>query len=457
VGAALQAETIVIHTDVHGVLSADPRRVPNAVTLSQLSFSDAVRMAQAGAQVLHPHTLAPVRGTATTVWVAHGAASGPRTRMHELARTTQLSLVRTDDAIVAVGPGHATLPEALGCRSLGADLRPQQTRCPVNDDDALRHAHRALVETQRVADVFVLGAGTVGSALIDQLADRRHRLVGVGTRSKLAFDPEGVTSWRGLAAVGAWSREALLDRLARCPLPVLVDCTAADTTALYRAAFARDIHVVTANKGPIAGEPTLRDGPIWFGTTVGAAVPVLETLRGLQRGGRAVHTVEGCFSGTLAFVCDAVLGGLDFDDAVAEAQRQGLTEPDPAEDLSGRDVARKARIVADELGLEGPIALEPLTREAMATCVQQARVLGGAVRYLARLSDDLRIGLVAVPPDHPAMARRAGEAWCAFTTDDGPVVVRGPGAGPVVTASGLLDDLDRACLVAPTRERRRHA
>jgi aspartokinase/homoserine dehydrogenase 1 len=280
--------------------------------------------------------------------------------------------------------------------------------------------------------------------------------------------------------------EALLPGLARLPNPVLVDCTAADgMEQLYAAAFAHGVHVVAANKKPLtlplpearALHATAREHfrAYHYETTVGASLPVIETLKNLVRTGDRVGRIEGSFSGTLGYLCHQLMAGTPLSEAVRTARALGYTEPHPRDDLSGLDVARKALILARELGcaLElSDVEVEPLVPRALldeedperflrALAAQDAAVgaqvaayrsAGRSLRYLAQLevrasgTARLRVGPVAVDSEHPAMGLRGAEALVAFFTEryrDYPLIVRGAGAGGAVTAAGVLADVLR--------------
>lgn len=492
VGAALSAPRVGILTDVHGVMTADPRVVPEAQTLATLSFADAVALARAGARVLHPRTLDPLRHTATRVFVRHGARRGPQTLLGEDLQTRMTSLACTGGRVTAVGPRRHALLEALAGEGVvphDAGVTDDAAYAVVDDPvGAVRSAHRALFGSGAAAQVFLLGAGGVGRALLEQLTHAtlpaiQPVLVGVATRSIFAFRPGGLEPdrWREAAVEGPWDHGQLLDQLARLERPVLVDCTAdPDLAPLYAQALRRGVAVVAANKGPLSAEQAARDMLIGiarrtgvgfrYETTVGAAVPVLHTLRDLLDTGDEVLRIEGSLSGTLAYICDRVSRGEGLADALHDAVRRGFTEPRPQDDLSGLDVARKALILARELGMQlelDDVTVEPLvdrqqlaepdvptflgrldgsTLEARAA---SAREQGQVVRYLARIDPERRrldVGPVAVGPDHPAFAMPPGQAQVAFTTRryrQAPLVLQGAGAGCEVTAAGLMSDLIR--------------
>jgi aspartokinase/homoserine dehydrogenase 1 len=347
-----------------------------------------------------------------------------------------------------------------------------------------------------VASVFLLGKGNVGGHLLSQIHDRRAairrdagielRVVAVSNRSETLFDEAGLD----LDALDSSKRRAthplsFLDVLARLPCPVLVDCTAAEgLDTLYLEAFRRGIHVVTANKNPLTCAPARHAALIeaarrtrrafCFETTVGADLPIVGPLADRLRSGDRVRRIEGSLSGTLGFLSDALMAGTPLTRAIEQAQAAGYTEPNPAEDLSGRDVARKALILARAMGLSlslDDVALEPFApahaldvstlvglhaalhaiEVEVSTAVTRRKREGRVLRYLATIDPHaerpVRVGPAFVPADHPAAQLRGTEALVAIHTErcgDVPLVVRGPGAGGAVTASGVLADIVRA-------------
>jgi homoserine dehydrogenase len=354
--------------------------------------------------------------------------------------------------------------------------------------------------------LLVLGKGTVGRQLLAQVQaqqawlERQHgislRVVGVVDSQHALFDEEGLAHpglLERLAAQpptsgGAPTLKLLLNRLRGLPVPVLVDCTAADGMEThYEEAFARGIHVVAANKKPLAlpwlarerlfAEARRHRRAYHYETTVGASLPVIGTLSSMVRTGDSVLRVEGALSGTLGFLSEALMQGVPLSAAVREARARGYTEPHPREDLSGLDVGRKALILARELGLAvdlEDVVLEPFVPAELLeedspeaflkglervdaqveARVQAYRQEGRVLRYLARIEPSehargrpsVRVGPVAVEARHPAAQLRGAEAFVAFTSErhrEFPLLVRGAGAGGAVTASGVLADVLR--------------
>jgi homoserine O-acetyltransferase len=359
-------------------------------------------------------------------------------------------------------------------------------------------------EARTEVNLLLLGHGTVGGHLLGQirqhlpeLARKQHtelRVAGIADTRHLLFEPQGIPldTWRERLerthrSTGDITREIIdaLERLRRLPNPVLVDCTAADGMGgLYAEAFQRGIHVVSANKKPLTLSWDTRQRLFalarehrraWhYETTVGASLPVLRTLADLVRTGDRVRLIEGCLSGTLGFLSDQLTQGVPLSKAVHLARERGYTEPHPREDLSGLDVARKALILARELGWavsQEDVEVEPFVPQELlaqedvghflsslesldrsfAARLEGVRAEGQVLRYLARIESPkrgerpvLRVGPRAVPREHPAARLRGSEAFVAFTTErhaEWPLLVQGAGAGGAVTAAGLLAEV----------------
>ncbi|MBN8896408.1 MAG: homoserine dehydrogenase [Rhodanobacter sp.] len=347
----------------------------------------------------------------------------------------------------------------------------------------------------RTLAVGVIGPGRVGSALLAQLRAAQPRLArtlgldlrlcGVVARKRMWLDCDdaelndrhgGAQTWRpndldAFAAHvrGTDGRHALL-----------IDCSASDEVAShYPQWLAAGIHVVTPNK--LAGSGPL---PRWQAihtacaggarfrceATVCAGLPVVQTLRDLLDTGDELLAVEGMFSGTLAWLCNRHDGRQPFSALVREAHALGYTEPDPRDDLSGLDVARKLVILAREAGwplsledvdLESlvPASLAALDREEffarlgeldapMAAALARSREAGGVLRHVAHLDrhGHASVRLQVLPASHAFAHTRLTDNVVQFSTRrycDNPLLVQGPGAGPEVTAAGVFADLLR--------------
>ena len=359
-----------------------------------------------------------------------------------------------------------------------------------------------LGQGRQEVSVLVLGKGKVGGELLDQIARQRAALerdydvalsvVGAADRRATLLDEGGLdlARWReslaGAPETGPFALPAslpVLDRLGRLPSPVLVDATAAEgMERVYAEAFRRGVHVISANKRPLAVPAPERDALMaarrqhhrqyHYGTTVGASLPVIDTLANLVRIGDRVHAIEGSVSGTLGFVTSEVMKGFPLSLVTRWARELGYTEGDPRDDLSGLDAARKAVILARELGLRAevedverqPLVPGELLRSgslqelyeslrrgdgALTARCAALRERGLALRYLVTLRVEgdravLRAGPVEVPPGHRAAGLQGVEAYVAFTTDrhyELPLVVQGAGGGGPLTAGGVLAEI----------------
>ncbi|MFZ5495416.1 MAG: bifunctional aspartate kinase/homoserine dehydrogenase I [Verrucomicrobiota bacterium] len=401
------------------------------------------------------------------------------------------------NSIGSAGINVRALAQGASARSISAVVDADQTVT------AVRTVHGAFNLSHTEISVLLLGKGVVGGSLLKQIDQqnrtlgREHdvqiRLVGVGSSGGVLFDEHGLSTDRAVELQKTALEEgktvkdviSLLGRLARLPNPVVVDCSAAPgMEKLYLAAFDHGVNVVSANKQPLALPQPLRDELLGrarrhyrayhYETTVGAALPVIETLKNLVRTGDHVITIEGAFSGTLGFLCDQLAQGTALSAAVRSARKLGYTEPHPRDDLSGLDVARKAVILARELGLRldlTDVELKPFVPESflkeddperfmqslasldaeVAQRVAASKGQGKLPRYLARITPGaagakVTVGPVDVDGAHPAAALRGAEAFVAFHTErykEYPMVVRGAGAGGAVTAAGVLADILR--------------
>jgi bifunctional aspartokinase / homoserine dehydrogenase 1 len=354
-------------------------------------------------------------------------------------------------------------------------------------------------------DVVLLGFGRVGRALAEQVAatggDSKVRVVGLLDRSGYVFDPGGLSPrrlWRlaagkdggrllaslggeraGAAAALAFIASHAVSR------PILVDVTAEETADLLELALRQGFDLVLANKKPLAGShetyerlfETARAAGrrIRYEATVGAGLPILDTYRKLAESGDRVLSIEGNVSGTLGFVLSEVGAGRPFSEAVREAMARGYAEPDPRDDLSGRDVARKGLILARLLGFAGglPASLDltpkalrrlpvaqflkrlPSVDAAWRARAARARAAGRLLRYAVFASRlGVRVRLMSVPAASPLGSLTGTRNLISFTTRRyrlEPLVVMGPGAGAEVTAAGILNDIQQLSASAPSQ------
>jgi aspartokinase/homoserine dehydrogenase 1 len=246
---------------------------------------------------------------------------------------------------------------------------------------------------------------------------------------------------------------------------VLIDATASDELPQhYEVWLSRGINIITPNKksnaGPLVSYRSLRETArkyqryFLYETNVGAGLPIIHTLRGLIETGDQIIKIEGVLSGTLSYIFNSLAGPRAFSEIVREAHALGFTEPDPREDLSGADVARKLIILAREMGLDvdmDAVQVESLVDKsdhAIAALLDTARSKGEVLRYVGTIDSDgsMSAGLHAYPLEHPFANLSGSDNIVSFQTaryNTQPMIVRGPGAGPEVTAAGVFADLLR--------------
>jgi aspartokinase/homoserine dehydrogenase 1 len=408
--------------------------------------------------------------------------------------------------------GISVLAIAQGSSELNISLAVDADRVA----DAVRAIHKTF-ELHRLdtgtddpdsLDLLLFGCGQIGRALVDLVENRRAhvfqrfglnaRIVGIADRSGYLLRPGGIpadevrtalqakTSGHPLSTVagataaedvGAMVRHALRYRLVR---PVLVDVSdAPDTDLVFQEALRLGCDVVTANKKALAGSfeafqalsgAAADSGRIFRAeATVGAGLPVVDTLEMLMHTGDRLLAAEGSLSGTLGFLMTRIEEGMRFSEAVEEAVQLGYTEPDPVADLSGVDVARKAVILgrlsglvdadvpirltglvdADLAGLPRQVLFERLRAydQPIADRVANARSVGKVLRYTAQVGrGTLEVGPKEVPAESPIGSLRGSDNLILFRSEryqSRPLVVIGPGAGVDVTAMGVLSDVLR--------------
>ena len=261
---------------------------------------------------------------------------------------------------------------------------------------------------------------------------------------------------------------------------IVIDCaTGVGAAALTARAIAQGGGAVFSNKAPLAlpldkpnsvaiWNQTGRGGLVRYETSCGAGLPVISTLRSLLDSGDQVISISGALSGTLGAIFADVSSGSLFSQAVHSAKQNGYTEPDPREDLSGLDVARKALILARTIGMS--IDLDAITVEslvpagllnvpvpefmerisisdnAMAGRAAQATAGGDSLKYVASVDPEngVSIGVQPVSKETVLGSLQGPENVITIRTeryDEFPVTVAGPGAGAAVTAAGVVADV----------------
>jgi len=597
-GALLDAAEIVIWTDVDGVLSADPRRVPDATVIDSLSYNEAMELAYFGAKVIHPQTMAPAVGGGIPIWIRNTFApekigtlicATPKSKLPVKGITSieRVALINLEGAGMIGVPGTAhrlfgalreedisvilisqgssehsiccAIPQEQAERAAAivrhaferelkegqiqnVDVDPDLSILAVVGDGmagtpgiagkvfsslgtsnvnvraiaqgasernisvviegrhatrALKAVHASLYLSPHTISIGLIGPGTVGRVMLEQIASQRIRLREefkldlrirglLGSKRMLLADSDlDLRNWRSQyddspvpSDLKRFVEHVQTDYL---PHTVLLDCTAsAEIAKHYPQWLESGIHIVTPNKkansADLAFYRRLREARhsgsshYLYEATVGAGLPVIQTLRDLRETGDEITSVEGIFSGTLAYLFNVYDGKTPFSDIVRDARQRGYTEPDPRDDLSGTDVARKLIILGREMGLGlemsdvkveslVPAGLEtgsidefmtrlPQYDAAMRQRYENARARGKVLRYVAKVTADgqASVGLAELDLKHAFANIALTDNVVRYATQrysNNPLIVQGPGAGPEVTAAGVFADLLR--------------
>ncbi|KAG5025116.1 hypothetical protein AAZX31_08G105000 [Glycine max] len=430
-------------------------------------------------------------------------------------RLSQVAVIPNCSILAAVGQKMASTPGVsaslfnalakanINVRAIAQGCSEYNITVVVKREDcikALRAVHSRFYLSRTTIAMGIIGPGLIGSTLLEQLRDQAStlkeefnidlRVMGIlGSKSMLLSDVGiDLARWRELREERG--EVANMEKFVQhvhgnhfIPNTALVDCTADSVIAGYYYDWLRKgIHVVTPNKkansGPLDQYLKLRAlqrqsyTHYFYEATVGAGLPIVSTLRGLLETGDKILQIEGIFSGTLSYIFNNFKDGRAFSEVVSEAKEAGYTEPDPRDDLSGTDVARKVIILARESGLKlelSNIPVESLVPEPLRACAsaqefmqelpkfdqeftkkqEDAENAGEVLRYVGVVDVTNKKGVVELrryKKDHPFAQLSGSDNIIAFTTrryKDQPLIVRGPGAGAQVTAGGIFSDILR--------------
>ncbi|NII29626.1 bifunctional aspartate kinase/homoserine dehydrogenase I [Pseudoflavitalea sp. X16] len=597
---ALDAKVLEIWTDVSGMMTADPRLVPNAKVLPHISYQEAMELSHFGAKVIYPPTIQPVMNKSIPVWIkntfepqAHGTVIENEVSKRNGNNIRGITSINKIALLSLEGPGMVGIPgfskrlfEALAGEQINVILITQgssEHSICVGIDEAMAVDAKAVVDkafaweietgkvdplvvegglsivalvgdnmkshpgvsgkmfgaigrngvniraiaqgssernisaviaavdvkkainvlheeffetTYKQVNLFIAGAGNVGSKLLSQLQQQQSwlqeqlrlqvRVIGIGNSRKMVFNDEGINlkNWKQELEGGEamnLDRFIAITRSKNLRNSVFADVTANDQVATtYERLLEKSISVVACNKvacsSAYAYYKRLKDlareynAYFLFETNVGAGLPVIGTLNDLLRSGDTVNRIEAVLSGTLNFVFNNYNGEKSFAEVVKQAQDEGYTEPDPRLDLSGTDVMRKIMILARESGER--LEMEDITNSSFmpASCMTgsvadfyaemgkqeahfaaiyaEAKKAGKKLKFVAKYEHGkAAVGLQHIDPQHDFYHLYGKDNVVLFYTNryvEQPLVVKGAGAGAEVTASGVFADIIRA-------------
>lgn len=351
----------------------------------------------------------------------------------------------------------------------------------------------------KTCHIFIIGVGVIGKELINQISSQEKHLkekykmtlkiCGLANSKKMIFSKKGISksNWNSILenSKTPMQMDAFIKGMDKNKIDSLVDhYIFVDNTAnseiakFYKEILKRNISVVTPNK--IANSSSQKEynslkkiaferGVHYlYETNVGAGLPIINTLNNLVNSGDKIIKIEGVFSGSVSYIFNNYNGKKKFRDVVFDAKKKGFTEPDPREDLSGFDIARKILILSREIGLEKEFKDVKIQSILPKNCLnassvdefsqllskeekfflekyKKAKSKNGKLCYLATITNNsLSVELKVVNQTNPFFHLQGSENMISFTTNRynaTPLLVRGPGAGASVTAAGVFSDI----------------
>lgn len=364
-----------------------------------------------------------------------------------------------------------------------------------NISKALNAVHDAFfTQLTKTLHVFSVGSGNIGATLLRQIDAQSDflrenngievKINGIANSRKMIIDEEGIdlTQWQERINKGETSnldefiQKIKLLNLSNC---IFVDNTASPITGTYyKELFESNVSVVTCNK--IANSSSYKDYKdlkdtarrrgvdFFYETNVGAGLPIIRTLKDLMTSGDRIIKIEAILSGTISYIFNNFRGNTSFYEVVKKAHELGYTEPDPREDLSGKDFMRKMMILARDAGYqieEKDVELGAILPESCFKAPsiddfykelkksdsyfnelkEKAENENKVLRYIGKLEDGkASVNLELVDASHPFYNLTGSDNIISFTTERykfNPLVIKGPGAGAEVTAAGVFADL----------------
>ena len=498
--AAVKAESLQIWTDVPGIMTANPKQVPQARTIPTMTYNAALQMASHGAKVLYAPTVAPAMEAGIVIEIKNTfAPEGKYTVIGKEGPKGWIGVASEADTITVVGQGDdgvpraekALLTEGISALSIketeaGVELKVRQKVL----EQALRALHRAFFQELPTAEIglFIAGDGAVAHALYNMIKSaaenveartgKRLLIVGKANSKRYGID---LTGHPVINTQGSYV-DAIINVAPKGS--VFVDCTNSETLyKRYTDLLEAGIGVVSSNRRSFAVpypefaamHAAARENgvPLRYETTVGAALPILESISRGANSSDEVTSIEAVVSCTLNQILGDYLPGREsFASMVRRAQEAGLTEADPRMDLGGKDALRKLLILSREAGVrleEKDVKVEPVIpadafkgtvedfyaaleayEPELAKKADQANTKGERLRFVAYLRKNGKayeagIGIRSVAPEHPAYYLRGTENAIIVRSafHPYPLVIQGPGEGAREAASSILNDILR--------------
>ncbi len=498
--AAVKAESLQIWTDVPGIMTANPKQVPQARTIPTMTYNAALQMASHGAKVLYAPTVAPAMEAGIDIEIKNTfAPEGKYTVIGKEGPKGWIGVASQADTITVVGQGEdgipraekALLKEGISALSIketeaGVELKVRQKVL----EQALRALHRAFFQELPTAEIglFIAGDGAVAHALYNMIKSaaenveartgKRLTIVGKANSKRYGID---LTGHPVINTQGSYV-DAIINVAPKGS--VFVDCTNSETLyKRYTDLLEAGIGVVSSNRRSFAVpypefaamHAAARENgvPLRYETTVGAALPILESISRGANSSDEVTSIEAVVSCTLNQILGDYLPGREsFASMVRRAQEAGLTEADPRMDLGGKDALRKLLILSREAGVrleEKDVKVEPVIpadafkgtvedfyaaleayEPELARKADAASAKGERLRFVAYLRKNGKayeagIGIRSVAPEHPAYYLRGTENAIIVRSafHPYPLVIQGPGEGAREAASSILNDILR--------------
>ena len=594
----LQAQSLIIWTDVNGIYTANPDLVRSAFVIESLSYQEALELAYFGAKVLHPMTIAPVveqqipiyiknsfnpnaKGTYISAYPERSeqlikgvscidnialiniegsgliSVSGIASRVFDILHHAEINVIfisqassehsicfavssecvnRVNETLtenlsldldrkyiegIYADPDCAVLSivgdEMIGTAGIASKLctalaksnisiraisqgsSERNISLVIKKDDAhkaIQSIHAGFYLSPKTLSIGLIGPGVVGKSLLEQLKQTIDQLSatyqinlyvrGIMNSGKMIVQDEPINLHHWQNSFNEHAIESDMDQFishiasSNMPNALIIDCTANKLIAQqYQRFMEKGVHVITPNKHANAGDLSYYNklkmlaklnNYYFYEATVCAGLPVISTLQDLIKTGDVIEEIEGVVSGTLSYIFNEMGKGVLFSTAVIEAKKCGFTEPDPREDLSGMDVARKLVGLAREIGHEvslDDVAVYDLVPPELRSCdveefianlpdydhqlnklLTQAKSKNQCLHYVGTISSDgkLEVAIKVLSIDHPFSRLEGTDNMIIFRTKryhTRPLIIQGPGAGAEVTAAGIFSDLLR--------------